>query len=91
MPQMKMLRNHTDLWQMLTTERYTVKDIAFPVDSIAQVTFVEQDDFVVGGINVNVVIAVFVTTYARLKLYQSILHLNKNVLYMDTGKLSLLL
>ena len=87
MPQTKFLRKDTELWDLLTSDRYIVKDVEFPTEQLAQVSFVEQDEFVVEGINTNVVIAAFTTAYARMKLYQSVLPLGQAVCYMDTGML----
>ena len=85
MNQLVFVRNPKELWDMMTSERYDVKDVGFPTDQLAQVSFCEKDHFVTAGINTNVVIASFTTAYARMKLYQSVLPLGESVCYMDTG------
>ena len=54
------------------------------VEGSLLISYKNSDDFVEGGSATNVVIAAFVTTWARLKLFGLISKLGTQVLYFDT-------
>ena len=51
----------------------------------AIVAYKSNDDFVTENTNTSVVLASFVTSYARLKLYSYLEACQRNTLYHDTG------
>ena len=62
-----------------------MKYIDFPNDEMAEVQYDQEDDFLDILPNTNVVLAAFITCYARLKLYSYLETLQRIVLYMDTN------
>ena len=51
------------------------------------VTYLKKNDFVEESENTNVVLAAFVTSYARLVLFEQLQKLGKRSLYMDTDSI----
>jgi hypothetical protein len=58
--------------------------ILFPNDFLAWVSWEYSEENVATGKNVNVVVAAYMTTQARLKVYEYLRELGKSVLYCDT-------
>jgi hypothetical protein len=55
----------------------------FPNEEVAWVSWKYSEDNVTTGKNVNVAVAAYVTTQARLKLYAYLSKLGKSALYCD--------
>jgi len=68
-----------------------VSSVQFFGDSMACMTYNIQDEFLQPLNNSNPVIAAFVTTQARLKLYSYLEKLKERVLYFDTGNINIIL
>lgn len=64
-----------------------VKDLFFPSEEIAAVTWANKTEFMEDDLSTNVFIAAFTTCYARLKLYQELQRLGTDVLYFDTDSI----
>lgn len=64
-----------------------MKDIFFPSDEIAAITWADQKEFLRDDLSTNVFLAAFTTCYARLKLYGEIQRLGTDVLYFDTDSI----
>jgi len=64
-----------------------VTNIIFPNDGMAWVFWKYSEDNIVVGKNVNVAVAAYVTTQARLKLNKCLGKLEQSVLYCDTNSI----
>jgi len=73
--------------ELLTSPGTDVKNLIFPNEEVAWVSWKYSDENVASGKNVNVAVAAYVTTQARLKLYEYLSKLGKSVLYCDTNSL----
>ena len=82
--QMQFCRKEADFWKLLSDQRLNIRSVDFINDDLAQIEFTEQDEFLLPGLNTNIIIAAFTTCYARLKLYEALYNLNNRVLYYDT-------
>ena len=69
--------------ELLTCPGTEVTNLIFPNDDVAWVSWNYSQDNVAIGKNVNVVVAAYVTTQARLKLHEYLSKLRKSVLYCD--------
>jgi hypothetical protein len=72
------------LYELLTCPGTEVTNLIFPNDDVAWVSWRFTEDNVAAGKNVNVVFAAYVTTQARLKLYEYLSKLGESVFYCDT-------
>ena len=69
-------------------DKFKVNDLDMSIDGIVIVSYKQTTElFESSNFNVNVVIAAFVTSYARLKLFNEMKKLGKRVLYHDTDSL----
>jgi len=73
-----------EFYGLLTSPGTEVTNIIFPNNEVAWVSWTYTEDNVATGKNVNVAVAAYVTTQARLKLYEYLSKLGKSVLYCDT-------
>ena len=69
---------------LLTSLGTEVKNFIFPNDDVVWVTWKYTQDNIVAGKNVNVAFTDYVTTQARLKLYEYLGQLRESVMYCDT-------
>ena len=53
---------------------------------MVRLNFTKEDHYVDGLPNVNICVAVFTTSYARLELYKWLEKLQDRCLYFDTGE-----
>ena len=58
--------------------------LSFLNDSVVYVSYETKDEFLKLNYNTNIYVACFMTSWARLRLYDMIDRLDKNVSYMDT-------
>ena len=72
---------------MLNSDNYIIHNINFVSESVLQVYYSYEKDFIEQSSQTNVALAAFVTSYARLKLYSEMKKLNKRLLYCDTDSL----
>jgi hypothetical protein len=82
--QHKLIDDISQLYELFMNDLYIVKDVNFLNDNIAQVFYTKSDDMHAGTNDTNVIIASFVTCYARLKLLDLLEKLDDRVLYFDT-------
>ena len=73
-----------DLYAYLDSDQYEVRDVQLVNDDMVEIQYLEKEGFVEENDKVNIVIAVFTTAYARLKLYDLLDLLQERVLYYDT-------
>jgi hypothetical protein len=71
------------LLELVNDHSITVTSLDFISDNIARTTHRKESSLITLA-NRNVVIASFVTAYARLELFEVLQKLGKNVLYYDT-------
>ena len=82
--QHKLINDVSQLYELFLNEQYVVNDVNFLNENIAQAFYSKNDDMHAGTNDTNVVIASFVTCYARLKLLDLLEKLDDRVLYFDT-------
>ena len=79
-----MVRNAKRFLNLFHSDEFEVRDACMVNKEIAEVHFRNVEEFAEQNDKVNVVIAAFTTTYARLKLYDLLDLLQDRVLYYDT-------
>jgi hypothetical protein len=89
-PQTKVVSNHTEMWNLINNPRIEILgDIRINDMLIYNYRYVE-DQMAKPG-NTSVALAAFVTTYARLKLYEEMEKIEESrpgsILYMDTDSI----
>ena len=84
----KFVKTAAHLQQMLSDDQYIVHNI-IPCnnDEVMQVYYTVNNQMHTGGVNTNVCVASFVTSYGRLRLYNEIDKLGDRVLYFDTDSI----
>ena len=75
--------NPSQFFQIITDDRQTVHRIEIMNESMVEVFHTFQDECKPIQTNVNIFIACFITSYARLKLYDALDTLQERVLYFD--------
>ena len=83
----KIINNIKEWYDLIANEQYIVHDIHQTTSNILQVVYSEVKQLHLGGNQTNVPLAVFTTTYARLKLLKTLIKLDKRVLYFDTDSI----
>jgi len=73
-----------EFYELLPSPGTEVTNLIFPNEEVAWVSWKYSEDNVTTGKNVNVTVAAYVTTQARLKLYGYLSKLGKSVLYCDS-------
>ena len=73
-----------EFYELLTCPGTEVSNLIFPNDDVAWVSWKYSEDNVAKGRNVNVAVTAYVSTQARLKLYEYLSKLGQSVLYCDT-------
>jgi hypothetical protein len=76
--------SENEFYELLTCPGTEVTNLIFPNDDVAWVSCKYSEDNTAVGKNVNVVVAAYVTTQARLKLYEYLSKMGESVLYCDT-------
>jgi hypothetical protein len=82
-PQTTLVNSEKEFYELLTCPGTEVTNLIFPNDDVAWVSWKYTEDNVAAGKNVNVVVAAYVKTRARLKLYEYLSKLGESVLYCD--------
>lgn len=72
---------------LLQNSRFDIISVYSGSDKHLQVTFTENEELHIGNGRTNVIIAAFVTSHARLKLFRELKKLGKRVLYFDTDSI----
>ena len=78
------VRDPSHLFTLLTDTTKEISTLRLCTDDILEVVYSSVLDNAPKGIKQNIFIAAYTTSYARLKLYESLELLEKNVLYYDT-------
>ncbi len=82
----KFVKNYHELIEYFNNQQYETKNLLFPTEEKAMMLY--QDKEMHWGSNqTNVVVAAFVTSQARLKLYCEMKLLDERVLYVDTDSI----
>lgn len=88
--QVKYIRNISEWYTLLCEDRYIIHDIDFSINDVLIVYYSNHDTSFNGGNsnnNINVVLASFTTSQARLKLFDEMIKLNSQVIYHDTDSI----
>ncbi|MCP4491501.1 MAG: hypothetical protein GY820_29945 [Gammaproteobacteria bacterium] len=72
--------------ELLSDEAIKVKEVRIMSDEAMSIKYEKEDDFIDPLANTSEVIAAFVTTWARLKLYEALEMLGERVYYYDTDR-----
>ena len=75
------------LFTLMADNSYVINDIFLIGDQTVQIKYNRKSEFLYESNCSNVVIASFVTAYARLKLYELLNKIGKRVLYYDTDSI----
>ena len=80
----KFITKPFQLYNIMNTDQFVVNDVVFPNDEICICYYKDAKDMHTGSNQTNVVIAAFVTSQARLKLYSELRKIGKDLIYCDT-------
>lgn len=80
----KFLTNAYEMFNYLYNDQYEVVDVVFATDNVGLLYYKDLKEMHWGSNQTNVVIAAFVTSQARLKLYSELKKLGERVIYFDT-------
>jgi hypothetical protein len=76
--------NEVDFYKIVLDDKIESLSLSFLNDSIVYASYEVKDQFVRQNYNTNIYIACFTTAWARLRLYDMIDRIGRNVCYMDT-------
>jgi hypothetical protein len=85
--QFKIIHDPVEWQEMLQNDQYIINDAFVNELGRLQVSYTEQQEFHLGNCRTNVIIASFVTSQARIKLYSELAKLQDRVLYFDTDSI----
>ena len=74
-------------YEILLDDRLTDLNVFYISDEMVQVNYKYKDYYVENNHNTNIFVAVYTTANARLRLYEQLSKLDKNVLYCDTDSI----
>jgi hypothetical protein len=83
----KFVKNYHELIEYFNNQQYEIKNLLFPTEEIAMLLYQDNKEMHWGSNQTNVVVAAFVTSQARLKLYNEMKLLDERVLYVDTDSI----
>jgi hypothetical protein len=83
--QFRIIKSPAEWQELLQNSRYEILNVFFNEDNFIQVSFKENDEYHMGNNKSNVVIASFVTSHARIFLFEELAKLGDRLLYFDTG------
>lgn len=78
------VRDPSHLFRLITDDTLEISTLRLCTDDIMEAVYTSVQDNVPKSTNNNIFIAAFTTSYARIKLYQSLDILQRQVLYYDT-------
>jgi hypothetical protein len=81
--QTTLVSSEKEFYELLTSPGIEVTNLIFPNHDVAWVSWKYSEDNVAAGKNFNVAVAAYVTTQARLKLYEYLRELGESALYCD--------
>ena len=76
MTKVKLITNPEEYFDMLTADEIVVTDVSFVSDNITELPYENKENFIELNAKTNVVIAVFTTAHAQLKLYSTQCRIN---------------
>ncbi len=82
--QNKYIETEVDFYKIVLDDKIESLSLAFLNDTTVYASYETKDEFARQNYNTNIYIACFTTAWARLRLYDIIDRLGKNVCYMDT-------
>jgi hypothetical protein len=82
--QTTLVSSEKEFYELLTSPGFEVTNLIFPNDDVVWGSWKHSGENLPTGKNVNVALAAYVTTQARLKLYLYLSELGESVLYCDT-------
>ena len=87
LPKTKVCRDYRSRWQLLNDDKLEILADTALTPQVAIVNYKESDETQVKPGNTSIVLASFVSSYARLKLYNVLKQLKTRVLYLDTDSI----
>ena len=87
MSQTRYVTELADFYEILLDDKLDNLNIQFINDYMVQMTYNFKDQFVDNSKNTNICIACFITSHARLMLYDKLDYLQERVLYFDTDSI----
>jgi hypothetical protein len=86
--QTTLFTSEKEFYELFTSPGTEVTNLIFPNDDVLWVSWKYSEENVAAGKNVNVAVAAYVTTQARLKLYEYLGELSESVLYCDSDSVT---
>ena len=88
MQQHKFVKNSNDFFKIISDQQYEINKLDFTHEDLVQIYYKYNTEiYSSNNNNQNVVVASFVTAQARIKLFNELLKINRNVLYYDTDSI----
>ncbi|VDO12277.1 unnamed protein product [Brugia timori] len=84
MPQTEFVSDAYRFYQILMDERLKDINVLYVSPEMVQVNYKMRDTYVKNNYNTNILIALYTTANARLKLYEELSRLDQDVMYCDT-------
>ena len=78
------MQNPAKLFSLISDDTLDITTMRLCTNDVMEVVYTSKDDNVVKGTKTNIFVAALTTSYARLKLYESLDVLQQQVLYYDT-------
>ena len=85
--QCKFIHTIAEWYELIGDDKYDIKDVDFTTGDVATVYFSVKSELFVNSHQTNIVLASFVTSYARIKLLVEMEKLGDRLLYTDTDSL----
>ena len=82
--QSKYIEKESDFYKIVLDDKIESLSLAFLNDSTVYASYETKDEFLKQNYNTNIYIACFTSAWARLRLYNMIDRIGRNVCYMDT-------
>lgn len=85
--QVQAFTSPSDFYKLLRDEERQIHSIRIVNEHMIEVVHDYAEESIPSQVNINIFIASFTTCWARLKLYEALHHLQKQVLYFDTDSI----
>ena len=86
-PQFKIVQHLDELLALTSDDKLKINDMIMVTEQTLHVYYIDKREYHQGGLNTNVILASFVTSQARLKLYNEMSRLGDRVFYCDTDSI----
>jgi hypothetical protein len=83
-PQTKFIKTQEELYTLMTNDKIEEVNLNIINEDIIEASYTMKHEHIEDQTNTNVVIALFTTCYARMRLYDALDKLGEQVLYFDT-------